>query len=165
MATAQPAIHVTCPECHWTSAVLAYETKSAQYCPCPHCQHLWNIPLTRKAPTKPSSARLVPSSTRMNLRRWSEEEKTTARTQVDGPRLRGGGRRGGTTRRYTRCLTVEGVSALKARSTARKQGGARRLSTHGSGVRRPESQKARLRAHRGVTGFKCDRARRRASSR
>jgi hypothetical protein len=52
MATtkSQPAIHVTCPACHWTEAVLAYETNLARCCLCPHCQHVWDTP---KTPSKP----------------------------------------------------------------------------------------------------------------
>jgi hypothetical protein len=53
MAIPQPAIHVTCPECHWIKAVLAYETRLARCCLCPHCQHVWDIPLTPKLPAKP----------------------------------------------------------------------------------------------------------------
>jgi hypothetical protein len=48
----QPAIHVTCPVCHWTEAVLAYETRLARCCLCPHCQHVWDAP---KIPRKPRS--------------------------------------------------------------------------------------------------------------
>jgi hypothetical protein len=40
MAIPQPVIHVTCPECHWIKAVLAYETRVARCCLCPHCQAL-----------------------------------------------------------------------------------------------------------------------------
>jgi len=56
MAIPQPAIHVMCPTCHWTPAVLAAETKSARRCLCPHCQHVWYIPLTPKAPEQPSAS-------------------------------------------------------------------------------------------------------------
>jgi hypothetical protein len=53
MAIPQAAVHVTCPACHWTKAVLAYKTKAARCFLCPNCQHVWDIPVIRKAAAKP----------------------------------------------------------------------------------------------------------------
>jgi hypothetical protein len=39
-------IHVDCPVCHWTRAVLAYENARKRCFLCPHCQHLWDTTQT-----------------------------------------------------------------------------------------------------------------------
>ncbi len=38
----QRVIHVECPACHWTKAVLAYENPRTRCFFCPHCQHVWD---------------------------------------------------------------------------------------------------------------------------
>jgi hypothetical protein len=50
MAIPQSAKHATCLACHWTAAVLAYETKLARRCLCPRCQHVWDTTKTAYGP-------------------------------------------------------------------------------------------------------------------
>ena|SRR6266851_5700965 len=38
----QRVIHVECPACHWTKAVLAYKNSRTRCFLCPHCQHVWD---------------------------------------------------------------------------------------------------------------------------
>jgi hypothetical protein len=40
VARLQRVIHVECPACHWTKAVLAYKQSRTRCCFCPHCQHV-----------------------------------------------------------------------------------------------------------------------------
>ncbi len=42
VARLQGVIHVECPACHWTKAVLAYENSRTRCFLCPHCQHVWD---------------------------------------------------------------------------------------------------------------------------
>jgi hypothetical protein len=42
-------IHVDCPACRWTKAVLAYENLLKRCFLCPHCQHMWDTAETAHA--------------------------------------------------------------------------------------------------------------------
>lgn len=42
VARLQHIIHVECPACRWSKAVLAYETPPKRCFLCPHCQHVWD---------------------------------------------------------------------------------------------------------------------------
>ena len=48
-ARSQRVIHVECPACHWTKAVLAYENAQKRCFLCPHCQHVWDTTETASA--------------------------------------------------------------------------------------------------------------------
>jgi hypothetical protein len=44
----QRVIHVECPACHWTKAVLAYKQSRTRCFFCPHCQHVWDTTETAR---------------------------------------------------------------------------------------------------------------------
>ncbi len=44
----QRVIHVECPACHWTKAVLAYKQLRTRRFFCPRCQHVWDTTETAR---------------------------------------------------------------------------------------------------------------------